>query len=90
MKIVTRYLMKEVYSAMLASVVVLLFIFLSNVLIRLMHSAAGGVLTGKAVKLLILTTSPAMHRLDTFVFSPVSDLHRWQSFLHRCFRSSWR
>lgn len=60
MKIVTRYLMREVYSAMLASIVVLLFIFLSNVLVRYMHSAASGVLSGEAVKILMLLQIPIL------------------------------
>ena len=60
MKVVTRYLLKEVYVSMLASIVVLLFIFLSNVLVRYMHSAASGVLSGEAVKTLMLLQIPIL------------------------------
>ncbi|MBU0744828.1 MAG: LPS export ABC transporter permease LptF [Gammaproteobacteria bacterium] len=60
MKIVTRYLMREIYSSMLASVVVLLFIFLSNLFVRFMHSAAGGVLSGSALKILMLLQVPIL------------------------------
>lgn len=52
--------MREVYAAMLATMVVLLFIFLSNVLVRFMHSAASGVLSGSAVKLLLLLQIPIL------------------------------
>ena len=68
MKIVTRYLMREVYTAMLASMVVLLFIFLSNILVRFMHSAANGVLTGSVIKLLVLLQLPIL----TAVLLPAS------------------
>ncbi len=60
MKIVTRYLMREVYASMLATMVVLLFIFLSQVLVRLMNFAATGVLSGEAVKLLLLLQIPIL------------------------------
>jgi lipopolysaccharide export system permease protein len=40
--------------------VVLLFIFLSNILVRFMHSAASGVLTSSAVKLLLLLQVPIL------------------------------
>ncbi len=52
--------MREVYTAMLAAMVVLLFIFLSNMLVRFMHSAASGVLSGEAVKLLLLLQIPLL------------------------------
>ena len=60
MKIVTRYLAREVYTAMLAAIVVLLFIFLSNQFVRFMHSAAGGMLSGSAIKILLLLQLPIL------------------------------
>ncbi|MDR1057327.1 MAG: LPS export ABC transporter permease LptF [Coxiellaceae bacterium] len=60
MKIVTRYLIREVYIAMLAAVVVLLFIFLSNVLVRYMHFAASGALSSQAVKIIMLLQIPIL------------------------------
>lgn len=60
MKIVTRYLAREVYTSMLAAIIVLLFIFLSNQFVRYMHSAASGVLSGKAVKILLLLQLPIL------------------------------
>lgn len=52
--------MREVYASMLATMVVLLLIFLSNVLVRIMHSAASGVLSGNAVKMLLLLQLPLL------------------------------
>ncbi|MDR1012335.1 MAG: LPS export ABC transporter permease LptF [Coxiellaceae bacterium] len=60
MKIVTRYLIHEVYTAMLASMVVLLAVFLSNILIRYMDFAASGALSGKAVKVALLLQIPIL------------------------------
>lgn len=68
MKIVTRYLAREVYTMMLAAMIVLLFIFLSNQFVRYMHSAAGGVLSGEAVKILLLLQLPIL----SSVLLPVS------------------
>jgi len=45
---------------MLASIVVLLFIFLSSVVVRYLHSAASGVLSGEAVKVLMLLQIPLL------------------------------
>jgi lipopolysaccharide export system permease protein len=52
--------MREVYTSMLVAMVVLLFIFLSNLLVRFMHSAASGILSGTAVKLLLLLQIPIL------------------------------
>jgi len=60
MKIATRYLAKEIYTAMLATVVVLLVVFLSNLLVRFMHSAAIGELSGNAVRTLLLLQLPIL------------------------------
>lgn len=60
MKIVTRYLLREVYSSMLAAALVLLLIFLCNFLVRFMHAAANGVLSGHMVKLLLLLQLPIL------------------------------
>lgn len=60
MKIVTRYLAHEVYAAMLATIVVLLFIFLSNQLVRFMHSAAIGMLSEQTIKTLLLLQVPIL------------------------------
>lgn len=60
MKIATRYLAKEVYMTMLVTIVVLLVIFLSNQLVRFMHSAAGGMLSGSAIKVLLLLQLPIL------------------------------
>lgn len=68
MKIVTRYLAREVYAAMLATIVVLLFIFLSNQFVRFMHVAAVGGVPGGAVKLLLLLQLPIL----SAVLLPVS------------------
>lgn len=68
MKIVTRYLAREVYTAMLATVVVLLFIFLSNQFVRFMHDAAFGKVSSEAIKLLLLLELPIL----SAVLLPVS------------------
>lgn len=60
MKIVTRYLAREVYTAMLATVVVLLFIFLSNQFVRIMHDAAFRGVSSEAIKLLLLLQLPLL------------------------------
>lgn len=68
MKIATRYLAKEVYTAMLVAMVVLLAIFLSNQFVRFMNSAASGVLSGNAIKVLLLLQLPIL----SAVLLPVS------------------
>src|SRR3990170_4298403 len=60
MKIVTRYLAREVYAAMSVAIIVLLFIFLSNQFVRFMHSAAGGMLSGSAINILLLLQLPIL------------------------------
>ncbi len=60
MKIITRYLAKEVYSSTLAATAILLLIFLTNQLVRFMHSAAYGSLASGAVKLVLLLQLPIL------------------------------
>lgn len=56
--IINRYLAKEVYSTLVATTLILLVVFLSNQLVRLLQSAAAGEISGHAVALLILLALP--------------------------------
>lgn len=58
--ILTRYLAKEVYTTMLATLVVLLLIFLSNQFVRYMHFAAGGEISSHQVGTLLLLQLPIL------------------------------
>jgi lipopolysaccharide export system permease protein len=60
MKIIDRYLAREVYTAMLVVIVVLLVIFLSNQFVRFMHVAATGNLPGHGVRVLLLLQLPIL------------------------------
>lgn len=58
--ILTRYLAKEVYTTMLATLVVLLLIFLSNQFVRYLHYAAAGDISSHQVTLLLLLQLPIL------------------------------
>jgi lipopolysaccharide export system permease protein len=60
MKIITKYLMREVYTNMLATIMVLLLIFASNVLVRLLHDAAGGALSSKVIITILFLQLPIL------------------------------
>ncbi|CAL7962783.1 lipopolysaccharide export system permease protein [Gammaproteobacteria bacterium] len=60
MKIINQYLAREVYTAMLVVIVVLLVVFLSNQFVRFMHFAAVGNLPGHGVKILLLLQLPIL------------------------------
>ncbi|MEI8055061.1 MAG: LPS export ABC transporter permease LptF [bacterium] len=68
MKIINQYLAREVYTAMLVVIVVLLVVFLSNQFVRFMHFAAAGNLPGHGVKILLLLQLPIL----SAVLLPVS------------------
>ncbi|EKE00646.1 MAG: hypothetical protein ACD_21C00299G0006 [uncultured bacterium] len=68
MKIITRYLAREVYTAMLVVILVLLAIFLSNQFVRYLHYAAAGNLPGQGIKILLLLQLPIL----SAVLLPVS------------------
>lgn len=63
MKVVTRYLIREVYSAILATNLVLLLIFLSNQFVRFMRLAASGMLPSSVIKTLLLLQLPILAAL---------------------------
>jgi lipopolysaccharide export system permease protein len=60
MKIINRYLAREVYTAMLVVTVVLLIVFLSQQFVRFMHLAAAGNLLGQGVKIILLLQLPIL------------------------------
>lgn len=60
MKIVTRYLIREVYTAILATMIVLLMVFLSNQFVRFMRFAASGMLSSNTIKTLLLLQLPLL------------------------------
>ena len=60
MKIITRYLLKELYAAFLIIAAVLLVIFFSNQLIRFLNSVAYGNLSSDLVKLIVFLQLPLL------------------------------
>lgn len=58
--VISRYLAKEVYTMLLATVVVLLLIFLSQQFVRYMHFAASGAISSHVVGLLLLLQLPPL------------------------------
>lgn len=60
MKILTKYLAKEIYSTTTATVLILLLIFMSNQVVRFMKLAAHGSLTSKAVFTIVLLQFPIL------------------------------
>lgn len=61
MKIITRYLAREVYSVMLVVIMVLLTVFLSNQFVRYLHHfAVAGTLPGQGIKILLLLQLPIL------------------------------
>lgn len=60
MKLLTRYLIKEVYSSTLAIFVILMGIFLSNQVVRFLKAAAFESLASNSIKIIILLQFPIL------------------------------
>jgi len=58
--IIRRYLANEIFSTLIATATVLLFIFLSNQFVKYLHSAMSGELSSHAVTLLLMLQIPIL------------------------------
>ncbi len=63
MKILTKYLTKEIYGVTSATALILLLIFLSNQVVRFMNAAAYGFLASNAIATIILLQLPILTAL---------------------------
>ena len=58
--LIARYLTKEVYTTLVATTLVLLFIFISNQFIHFLYSAAAGKISAHLIALLLLLKTPVL------------------------------